>query len=184
MTWTGSLGLRDSCASRVRGDSGIAFVPVAAVASGSFALPTSYSWLSSGCSTACFEAVVSGMRILGLFIYIYCFCNYKYLLAAGITGLGAVWPHGVFNLCCLLLRARSKCVDHFSAASATASPVNVSELSGLPVQRGAASARTVGYSPVRVYSLLGLTPFPYSLSLFRAVCLPRLFGVLGFSGEV
>ena len=81
-------------------------------------------------------------------------------------------PSGVSSPCCLPLRARSRCVDHFSAASATASPVDVSMLSGLPAQRGAASARLVGYGPVSVYGLLGLVPFPCSLSQFsQCVCL-------------
>ena len=79
MAWTGSLGPRGSCASHVRGDSGIALVPAPAVAGGSSALPTSYSWLSSGCSTACFKAVDSGLRVLGLFTYISCSCNLTYL---------------------------------------------------------------------------------------------------------
>ena len=84
----GSLGPRDSYASHVCGDSGIALVPAPAVAGGSSVLPMSYFRLSSGCSTVCFEAVDSWLRILGLFTYIYCSCNYIYLLAAGITEAG------------------------------------------------------------------------------------------------
>ena len=84
----GSLGSRDSCASHICSDFGIALVPTPAVAGSSSALPTSYSRLSSGRSTACFEVVDSGLRVLGLFIYIYYSCNCIYLLAAGVTGSG------------------------------------------------------------------------------------------------
>ena len=61
-----------------------------------------------------FESVDSGLQIWGLFTYIYCSCTYIYLLAAGITKAGCCMAppaRGVFSPCCLLLRARSRCVD-------------------------------------------------------------------------
>ena len=85
------------------------------VVGGSSALPTSYYPPSSGCSSACLGPVSSGMQLLGLFTYIYCFFTYIYLSAAGVTGArvlhGPTAPVTSSVPVACFYDARSKCVD-------------------------------------------------------------------------
>ena len=133
---------------------------------------------------------IAGLLILVLFPYIYYSCNYIY--RAVFVGC---WYHRGWVLyapaalvvssapVACFYEPAPRCVDHFSAASATASPVDVSVLSGLLAQRGAASARLWVWSRLGIW-LAGVGPLPLLALPVRPVCLPTLFWVLGFSFEV
>ena len=78
--------------------------------------------------------------------------------------LGAAWPRrpsDVFSPCCLLLQCPLQvCRLPIVQPLPPLRPVDVSVLRGLPAQRGSASARLVGYGPVRVGSWAGVGPLP------------------------